>query len=104
MLTSTVPTSGGYPLRGGHWSIAGSYSPSRDQVVQHLRGANHRHLIPAAWSIESWSYEELRSLHDDLHERNRPRELNGAGHSVGSSLSSTPYRTFSGYPPVMYVP
>lgn len=75
LLTATVPWSGTYPLRGSHWSVDGSYSPTQEHLLRHLRGANHRHLIPADWAIETWSYEELRSLHDDLHERNRPREL-----------------------------
>jgi hypothetical protein len=63
-----VETTGHYPLRGNHWSVDDDWSPSREKVVSHLRGPNHGHQIRAGWAIESWSYEELRSLHDNLHE------------------------------------
>lgn len=71
----TVVTTGRYPLRGGHWSVDGDWYPSIERLLQHLRGPNHRHLIPANWEIETWSIEELRSLHDDLHETGHPRSL-----------------------------
>lgn len=64
-----VATSGNYPLRGNHWSVDGIWNPSRDLLVNHLRGPVHVSQIAATWQIESWEYEELRSLHDDLHER-----------------------------------
>jgi hypothetical protein len=38
-------------------------------VLAHLRGPNHGHAAPGYGSLETWSVEELRSLHDDLHER-----------------------------------
>lgn len=88
LLQPTVAWSGSYPLRGSHWSVDGSYSPSQSQLLRHLRGANHAHLIPGDWMIESWSYEELRSLHDDLHELNRPRSL-----LMHSSSALTPGKT-----------
>lgn len=71
--TITVPTSGSYPLRGNHWNFEGHWNPGHDFMVQHLRGPNHAGLFPASWPIERWSDEELRALHDDLHEMNRPR-------------------------------
>lgn len=81
-----VDTTGHYPLRGGHWSVDGDWYPSREHVLRHLRGPNHNHLIPSDWEIESWSYEELRSLHDDLHETGRPRPLEpGAAHLAGTT-------------------
>jgi hypothetical protein len=80
----TVEWSGRYPLRGAHWSVEGTYSPNRQLLLRHLRGGNHQHLIPADWEIESWSYEELRSLHDDLHEMNRPRDLVSTSDAAGS--------------------
>jgi hypothetical protein len=61
-------TTGHYPLRGNHWSVDGDWSPARETVIQHLRGPNHASRLSASWEIESWSYEELRSLHDNLHE------------------------------------
>ena len=68
--TVTVDWTGHYPLRGNHWSVDGEWLPSREYVLEHLRGENHLTQIPANWPIESWSYEELRSLHDDVHENN----------------------------------
>ncbi|HEX4129617.1 MAG TPA: hypothetical protein VHZ24_06210 [Pirellulales bacterium] len=64
-----VEWTGNYPLRGGHWSIDGDWSPSRETLVGHLRGPVHGPQIRVGWVIESWSYEELRSLHDNLHEQ-----------------------------------
>ena len=64
-----VETTNNYPLRGNHWSVGEDWNPTRDTVIGHLRGPNHGSQILAKWQIESWSYEELRSLHDDLHER-----------------------------------
>src|SRR5262249_42816970 len=78
-----VASTGSYPLRGNHWSIEGDWNPSKDRLVGHLRGTNHGHQIAASWTIEVWSYEELRSLHDDLHER----EL-ASGGTGGASRSA----------------
>jgi hypothetical protein len=78
-----VASTGSYPLRGNHWSIEGDWNPSKDRLVGHLRGPNHGHQITASWSIEVWSYEELRSLHDDLHER----ELASGGTTVAAGSS-----------------
>lgn len=64
-----------YPLRAGHWYIDGDFDPILETVITHLRSPMHREQIPAAWKIEDWSYEELRSLHDDLHELGLSREL-----------------------------
>jgi hypothetical protein len=64
-----VEWTGSYPLRGNHWSVDGDWNPSKEVVIAHLRGAIHGAQIAANYKIEAWSYEELRSLHDDLHER-----------------------------------
>ncbi len=64
-----VLTTGSYRLRGNHWSVEGDWNPTRDKVLQHLRGPNHYWQLEAQWHIDYWSLEELRSLHDDLHER-----------------------------------
>jgi hypothetical protein len=64
-----VETTGNYPLRGNHWSIDEDWNPSREKVISHLRGPTHAHMIRAHWKIETWSYEELRSMHDNLHEQ-----------------------------------
>ncbi len=63
-----VDWTGNYPLRGNHWTIDGMASPSRETLLGHLRGPIHGPQIRADYVIESWSYEELRSLHDNLHE------------------------------------
>lgn len=64
-----VETTGNYPLRGNHWSVDSDVNPSREKVIAHLRGPTHAHMIRAHWKIETWSYEELRSMHDNLHEQ-----------------------------------
>lgn len=64
-----VESTGHWPLRGNHWSVSGDWNPTREAVIAHLRGPNHAAEIQAGWRLEDWSYEELRSLHDDLHER-----------------------------------
>jgi len=64
----TVATTGNYRLRGNHWSVDGDWNPSRETVVRHLR-ASHSNGVQAGWKIETWSIEELRSLHDDIHDR-----------------------------------
>ncbi len=64
-----VETTGNYRLRGNHWSLEGDPNPTKQHVLDHLRGPNHGHASVAYGAIENWSYEELRSLHDDLHER-----------------------------------
>lgn len=63
-----VKSTGSYRLRGNHWSVEGDWSPSREKVISHLRGP-HGSQVAATYAIDSWSYEELRSLHDDIHER-----------------------------------
>jgi hypothetical protein len=63
-----VESTGHYPLRGNHWSIDEDWNPSREKVLGHLRGPVHGPQISARYEIETWSYEELRSLHDHLHE------------------------------------
>jgi hypothetical protein len=64
----TVETTGHYPLRGNHWTIDGDSNPSRATVLTHLRGPNHAHQAARYASLDAWSLEELRSLHDNLHE------------------------------------
>jgi hypothetical protein len=64
-----VETTGNYRLRGNHWSLEGDPNPTKQAVLNHLRGPNHGHASVAHGAIENWSYEELRSLHDDLHEQ-----------------------------------
>ncbi len=64
-----VESTGSYRLRGNHWSVDGDWNPGRPVVLAHLRSPNHGYQVAANYKLESWSYEELRSLHDDLHER-----------------------------------
>jgi hypothetical protein len=83
-----VETTGQYRLRGNHWSVEDDWNPTKGKVVGHLRGPNHGHQILSNWQIETWSYEELRSLHDDLHER----EMSSSGYY---SSRSSPSASFS---------
>jgi hypothetical protein len=64
----TVKTTGHYRLRGNHWSVEGNWNPTSNEVARHLR-ASHSNQLQAGWKIEDWSVEELRSLHDDIHDR-----------------------------------
>ncbi len=83
----TVATTGNYPLRGNHWSLDGIWNPSKEALVSHLRGPVHGPQLAASYQIETWSIEELRSLHDTLHER----EMGGAvpaGYAAQQSASS----------------
>jgi hypothetical protein len=80
-----VETTGNYPLRGNHWSVEEDWNPTRERVISHLRGPNHGSQIAATWKIEEWSYEELRSLHDNLHER----EMGGASYVTRSPPADT---------------
>jgi hypothetical protein len=73
-----VESTGSYRLRGNHWSVDGDWNPTRATVISHLRSPAHVSHLLATWQIDNWSYEELRALHDDLHER----ELaNGGGYA-----------------------
>ncbi len=84
-----VETTGHYPLRGNHWSVDGDFSPAREAVLEHLRGPNHAWEVPlvvaANSHIEQWSYEELRSLHDDLHEKYGPPSATDAPAAADTS-------------------
>ena len=64
-----VKSTGSYRLRGNHWSVEGDWNPSREKVISHIRGPHGSSQLAASYAIDSWSYEELRSLHDDIHER-----------------------------------
>ena len=64
-----VETTGNYRLRGNHWTLEGDPNPSKETVLNHIRGPNHGHASAAYGNLETWSYQELLSLHDDLHER-----------------------------------
>ena len=63
-----VESTGNYRLRGNHWTVEGDPNPSKESVLKHLRGI-HGNSSAAYGAIENWSTEELRSLHDDIHER-----------------------------------
>ncbi len=79
-----VKSTGSYRLRGNHWSVEGDWNPTREKVITHLRGT-HGGSVSATYAIDGWSYEELRSLHDDIHERE------------GGSVSASGYYSGSGY-------
>jgi hypothetical protein len=85
MESARVEWTGHYPLRGNHWSVEGDWSPSKEKTVEHLHGPVHQSQLIPQWHIEEWSLEELRSLHDDLHEKYDTGTYNGSGNSGGSS-------------------
>jgi len=54
----------GYPVRGNHWTYPGN---SRSALIYHLQTGEHAGKFSRAW-LDSLSYQELLSLHDDDHE------------------------------------
>jgi hypothetical protein len=86
MEAAKVDWTGHYPLRGNHWSVEGNWNPTKDETVAHLHGPNHQSQLIPEWHIEDWSLEELRSLHDDLHEK----------YDIGGGSSSEPSNSGSG--------
>ncbi|MCA9080433.1 MAG: hypothetical protein KDA58_07730 [Planctomycetaceae bacterium] len=82
-----VATTGHYPLRGNHWSVEGNWNPTREYVIHHLR-STHGQQLQTGWQIEEWSLEELKSVHDDLHDREQGFRGRYAGTSTSSSSSS----------------
>lgn len=85
-----VASTGNYRLRGNHWSVEGDFNPSHDKTLAHLHGPNHAASAAAYGNIDRWSIEELRSLHDDLHEREGGLSSGvGAGRSSSSRSSSS---------------
>lgn len=85
-----VATTGNYRLRGNHWSIDGDWNPSKASVLAHLRSVNHASGAGAYGAIENWSVEELRSLHDDLHEREGGL-VSGAGYAARPAAAKPAY-------------
>ncbi len=69
---ATVETTGHYPLRGNHWSVDGNFNPTKVEVIEHLHGPNHVEHLQPEWKLDTWALEELKSLHDDLHEKFGP--------------------------------
>lgn len=77
----TQPQRSGYPVRGSHWSYPGN---SRADIIAHLQSGEHRGKFNRAW-LESLSYQQLLSLHDDDHEhRVRGAYINGGSLQPGS--------------------
>ncbi len=92
-----VESTGSYPLRGNHWSVEGDWNPTRDKVITHLRGPNHLAQLIPEWHIDDWSLEELRSLHDDLHEKYDTGSYSSSRGSSGSGNNpATDYLRFKG--------
>lgn len=91
-----VETTGNYRLRGNHWTLEGDANPSKQSVINHLRGPNHAHASASYGAIENWSYEELRSLHDDLHEREGGTVGNFAPAYQGAPAANRSLDAFSG--------
>lgn len=53
--------------------LDGSPRPGKDRILKHLRqGGPHQGKHWQAWSLESWSAEQLYALHDDDHAENVP--------------------------------
>lgn len=85
-----VASTGAYRLRGNHWSIDGDWNPSRVTVLSHLRGPNHYYRIAGHWKLENWSLEELRSLHDDIHESEQTSSTVSSSSSRSSNTNRSP--------------
>lgn len=85
-----VASTGSYRIRGNHWSVDGDWNPARATVVSHLRGPNHAYRISGNWRLENWSYEELRSLHDDLHESEQGSSSSSSSSSRSSNTNRSP--------------
>ncbi len=84
-----VESTGHFPLRGNHWSIDEDWNPTKERVISHLRGPSHGAHIAANWEIETWSYEELRSLHDHLHEQELGSSYYSARSQPANQFSAT---------------
>ena len=91
-----METTGNYRLRGNHWTLEGDPTPTKQAVVNHLKGPNHGHASIAYGAIENWSYEELRSLHDDLHEREGGTHGNFGQVQYQSQAANVNLNAFSG--------
>jgi hypothetical protein len=78
-----VKSTGSYRLRGNHWSVEGDWNPSREKVIGHIRGPHGSSQLAASYAIDGWSYEELRSLHDDIHEREGGGSVAASGYYSG---------------------
>jgi len=58
----------GYPAHAAmKWNVEGSWSPSRAYLIQHLQSGQHAGKFSTAW-LNSLTYQELYSLHDDDHD------------------------------------
>lgn len=56
----------GYPLNPQNWNFGSlGWNPSREQMIDHLSGPNHR--FSRSW-LNTLTHRELESLHDDHHE------------------------------------
>lgn len=95
-----VAWTGTYPLRGNHWSVEGDWIPSFEKLVKHMRGENHLKQVPLTWPIETWSYEEIRSLHDDVHENDYPKEPLKSGYRMPQRPADESSQNASVAPPV----
>lgn len=80
-----------YPTRGGHWTVDGYSRPNRQFLISHLLSGQHAGKFSRPW-LDSLSYEELLSLHDDDHE-GRYR-----GQIVRAASTQRVYRTLPSCP------
>lgn len=88
-----VASTGNYRLRGNHWSVEGDWQPSKATVIAHLQGVNHGHKTNGKYTLESWSLEELLSLHDDLHEQEGGTIGGSAGFATAGAGGGLPGRS-----------
>jgi hypothetical protein len=67
----TASHTGNYPIRGSWYNVDNINNPSKQYLIQHLRGPNHRDAFKYFDNLESWSYSELMSAHSDHHSDER---------------------------------
>lgn len=56
------------PKTKTRWNINGSFSPSKETIIKHLR-SDKDHADVAQWPLEVLSQQELMSLHSDMHNK-----------------------------------
>ena len=73
LISGLLEVRSGYKVREpkNYWSVEGSFSPLREEIIQHLRASpNHKTADFQRLPLEEWTLDELQSIHSDHHEGN----------------------------------